>query len=103
MINLLDISVSTAPSIFRATVCEAEISGIQNHLENTNKRSLLANKDWLARLEDSLPFGAFKNINEVKDWIRHLEERSFQSWNEDRIVHEFKHRMEFIRDWMEKD
>lgn len=40
-------------------------------------------------------------MKDVKCWMDHLRERTYQAWSLDRIDHEWKVRLDHIRNWME--
>lgn len=103
----------TEPSpkaMFAAMAREIRVRAIQLHMlpesEHNNKNSTLVNilnNDWAwghwART--MTPFGRFKNYQDVWTWANDLRERTFKSWSQDRIAHEWKIRLTHMQNWME--
>lgn len=100
-----------APGPFFAAFCrEVRTRGIQLHLEQFKNEedklssttwSQLNNPYWDDMVKSLLPFGRFKNYQDVQCWLGDLRERTYKAWNQDRIMHEWKVRLNHIQNWME--
>ena len=102
-----DATIKCGP--FFAALCrEVRTRAIQLHLEpetigneTSTTWNQLANPYWSDMTERLLPFGRFKCMKDVKCWMGDLRERTYQAWSLDRIDHEWKVRLDHIRNWME--
>ena len=99
-----------------ATAREVRVRAIENHIcakksmvfdekENrwikANLFRLTENKNWMTLLEDILPYGRFKTMQDVKDWINTISETTYKEWNINRIDETWKKRVDVLRNWME--
>jgi hypothetical protein len=97
--------------MFAAMAREIRVRAIQLHLipedqySDGNHRTLfnILNNEhaWGGWARTMTPFGRFKNYQDVWDWANGMRERTFNAWNKDRIVHEWKIRLNHIQNWME--
>lgn len=97
------------PGPFFAALCrEARTRAIQLHMQpeaigdnNNTTYNQLANSYWMSMTKSLLPFGRFKCLKDVECWMGDIRERTYKAWSLDRITHEWKIRLDHIRNWME--
>ena len=46
------------------------------------------------------PFGRFNNKADVNKWSENITKSAFEEWTEDKIIDKWKHKSQFINDWM---
>lgn len=98
----------TAAAFFAALSRETRVRAIQMHMQpefignNTSARyNILANSYWENLAKSFLPYGRFQSMQDVESWIMDLRERTYKKWCADRIISEFKIRLDYIRNYME--
>lgn len=98
-----------SPGPFFAALCrEIRTRAIQLHMEpeamgdmNNTTYNQLANQYWTGMVKKLLPFGRFQTYQDVECWLGSLREGTYKAWCQDRIVHEWKVRLNHIQNWME--
>lgn len=88
---------------FRAAAREARVKGIENHICKSEYQGnrILADTWYRHRLYPHVGFGRFSSKEDIDDWLRSIFETTRKQWSLDRIQHEWKQRVEFIRNWQE--
>lgn len=96
------------PSLmFAAMSREIRVRAIQLHMypakpkDNSTLKNILNNDIWRNWAETMIPFGRFKNYQDVCDWVNDLGEKSYKAWDLDRISYEWDIRLTAMRNWME--
>jgi hypothetical protein len=91
----------THKSFFVALAREARVRGIQHHIR-PYKDVEFGNPYWFETLAPKyIGFGRFKSVKDVKDWATNILENTYLSWSKDRVIEEWKKRVEYIRNWQE--
>lgn len=104
-----DLNLISAKSFFAGLARELRVRAIQLHMmpeELDNKNGCVYNilnnqLTWGQYAALHLPFGRFKTYQDVEDWAGLIREKTYKAWSQDRIVHEWKIRLDYIRDYME--
>jgi hypothetical protein len=97
----------SASKLFAAVARETRVRAIQLHLEKDliNRRStcfnILSNETWSTWVRQFIPFGRFKNYQDVNFWIEDLRDKTYKAWNLDRIRYEWSVRLAHMQNWME--
>jgi len=100
----------SAPRIFAALARETRVRALQRHLMTFKNDQELQdswvwnqcnNPYWEQMVRRNLPFGRFRDYQDVTMWIRDLHEKVYRAWSQDRIRHEWTVRLEHIQNWME--
>jgi hypothetical protein len=100
----------TPRMMFVAMAREIRVRAIGLHMlsekEQTNTQStsynILNNQHaWGAWARRMVPFGRFKTYQDVDAWANDLREKTFNAWCKDRIIHEWRIRLNHIQNWME--
>jgi len=83
-------------------VCAIEpvITGEELHPDFL-KYGRLRNSGWEDICKKHLNYSKFKTINEVREWSAHIMLKTYQSWNQDKVMHVWKEKVDYIRNWME--
>lgn len=104
-----DGKISVRP-FFAALAREVRTRAIQTHItvfasEEEKAQSTaydqFNNSYWKELAEELLPFGRFKNSQDLTSWMAMLRERTHKAWNLDRIHSEWRTRLTCIQNWME--
>lgn len=103
-----DIDHMSAERIFQALSREVRARAIELHLtgkiiKSDSKYMIFNNPFWYSAVKKHLPFGKFKNMDEVTAWVEDLRDKTYAAWSEDRVVHEWKIRLEHIQNHMESN
>lgn len=69
--------------------------------QSSTRYDIFNNPYFGSELKKMIPFGRFKNAQEVKDWTYALRDRTLRDWSRERIFEEWKNKLDYIRDWME--
>lgn len=99
-----------APRFFAALARETRVRALQRYMMTFKNEQELHdswvwnqcnNPYWAEMVRRSLPFGRFRDYQDVQMWIRDLHEKVYKSWSQDRIRHEWMIRLDHFRNWME--
>lgn len=84
-----------ASSFFAMLSRETRVRAIQCHID---PHTLLfqQNPCVTGEINNFLPFRKFKNKNEVIDWMTNIEDQTFDKWSEERVVHEWTIKLEYV-------
>lgn len=91
-------------NIFAKLSREIRVLAIERHIRQTAKDGihlLKHNISWNNNIQQSLPFGRFKNMQDVETWASLLDSKTFSHWSLDRIKYEWSIRLKYIQNWME--
>jgi len=92
---------------FRSMAKEIKVRAIQMHLLKKDRvrhpiwESILNHKQWVDNAQRLIPFGRFKNYQDMEAWENHLRTKTYNAWGLDRIENEWRNRLNYLRDWME--
>lgn len=96
----------TPRMMFAGMTREIRVRAIQLHIVNEDSptstlKNILNNSVWREWSRTMVPFGRFKNYSDVYNWVGDIHEKTFKQWSQDRIVHEWKIRLNHWQNWME--
>lgn len=100
----------SAPRVFSALCRETRVRALQRHMMSFKNEQELHdswvwdqcnNPYWEEMVRRNLPFGRFRDYQDVQMWIRDLHEKVYNAWSQDRILHEWSIRIDHFRNWME--
>lgn len=99
---LQDWGLKLGPNVgFTSAAREIRVRAIQGLMEPERNRLVNNYFGWMIPLFGKLPFGRFKTKQDVIDWENDLHHRILRAWSLDRIFHEWKLRVDYIRNWQE--
>lgn len=84
----------------RVCAIELVINGEEFH-PSFLKHGRLTNRGWEDIGMKHLNYSKFKTINEVGEWSAHIMLKTYQNWNQDKVMHVWKEKADYIRNWME--
>lgn len=90
----------SSKEVFVGLTRETRVRAIQCHLTKIGQ-SIKDHKQWIYMVSNHLPFGKFKTVQNVLEWVEEMHTRTFKDWNIDRIEYEWNRRTDYIMDWME--
>lgn len=87
---------------FAAFAREIRIRAIDNLIHGfSNPVSITNHVYWFHEACKRIPFGRFKDNKDIVAWADDLSLKTFIAWSFDRVEHEWKIRLDHIRNWME--
>lgn len=105
-VHLQDCKSSSA--YFAALARESRVIAIQTIITGQNLSAAHLSK---GRFENSLwehicqqkhlNYSKFKTIEQVTEWTAHIVLKTYQSWNQDKVMEVWKNKVEYIQNWME--
>ncbi len=105
-----DESKLTARMMFAAMSREIRVRAIElvmldpkeRNDKSSTRYNILNNQhawgEWTKRFT---PFGRFKSVKEVEDWVHTMREQTLKAWSLERVEHEWKIRFNHMRNYMD--
>lgn len=92
---------TTNVGFYKALVRETRVFAIQDLLRRNSHPIIRMN--WTTKALSHIPYGRFRHIRDVKSWFSDLYQRTYKSWNKERVQFEWERRINYLRDWMETE
>jgi hypothetical protein len=105
--KIVSIFEASSKNYFIALARESRVCAIELFINGEEfhpsflKHGRLTNSGWKDIGMKHLNYSKFKTIHEVGEWSAHIMLKTYQNWNQDKVMHVWKEKADYIRNWME--